>query len=141
MASIIFTAKDIFDQDFKREVRGYNKDEVNEFLDDVIKDYETYAKYDLTKDFIDPDGIEKTPHDYLYFQAMAEAKEAMYDYLIKRDNVTKQDLKNNETIKAYQELAEIVTMESGHSISKSGINHYFRKIRDLVNKHKEKNEN
>ena len=37
MASIIFTAKDIFDQDFKREVRGYSKDEVNEFLDDVIK--------------------------------------------------------------------------------------------------------
>lgn len=30
----------------------------------------------------------------------------MYDYLIKRDNVTKQDLKNNETVKAYQELAE-----------------------------------
>ncbi len=24
----------------KNEVRGYNKDEVNEFLDDVIKDYE-----------------------------------------------------------------------------------------------------
>lgn len=43
MASIIFTAKDIFDQDFKREVRGYSKDEVNEFLDDVIKDYETYT--------------------------------------------------------------------------------------------------
>ena len=42
MASIIFTAKDIFDQDFKREVRGYNKDEVNEFLDDVIKDYGVY---------------------------------------------------------------------------------------------------
>ena len=43
MASIIFTAKDIFDQDFKREVRGYSKAEVDEFLDDVIKDYETYA--------------------------------------------------------------------------------------------------
>lgn len=42
---------------------------------------------------------------------------------------------------SYQELAEIVTMESGHSISKSGINHYFRKIKDLVNKHKEKNKN
>ena len=40
---------------------------------------------------------------------------------------------------SYQELAEIVTMESGHSISKSGINHYFRKIKDLVNRHKEKN--
>ena len=43
MASIIFTAKDIFDQDFKREVRGYSKSEVDEFLDDIIKDYETYA--------------------------------------------------------------------------------------------------
>ena len=42
-ASIIFTAKDIFEQDFGREVRGYSKAEVDEFLDDVIKDYETYA--------------------------------------------------------------------------------------------------
>ena len=43
MASIIFTAKDIFEQDLGREVRGYSKAEVDEFLDDVIKDYETYA--------------------------------------------------------------------------------------------------
>ena len=43
MASIIFTPKDIFDQDFKTAVRGYSKQEVDEFLDDVIKDYETYA--------------------------------------------------------------------------------------------------
>lgn len=43
MASIIYTPKDIFDQDFKVGVRGYSKVEVDEFLDDVIKDYETYA--------------------------------------------------------------------------------------------------
>ena len=43
MASIIFTPKDIFDQDFKTAVRGYSKQEVDEFLDDVIKDYETYS--------------------------------------------------------------------------------------------------
>ena len=36
MASIIYTPKDIFEQDFKVGVRGYNKVE-------VIKDYETYA--------------------------------------------------------------------------------------------------
>ena len=42
MASIIFSAKDIFEQEFGREVRGYRKVEVDEFLDDVIKDYETY---------------------------------------------------------------------------------------------------
>ena len=43
MASIIFSAKDIFEQEFGREVRGYSRAEVDEFLDDVIKDYETYA--------------------------------------------------------------------------------------------------
>ena len=43
MASIIFSAKDIFEQEFGREVRGYSKAEVDEFLDDVIKDYEAYA--------------------------------------------------------------------------------------------------
>ena len=43
MASIHFTAKDIYDQDFNSEVRGFSKVEVNEFLDDVIKDYETYS--------------------------------------------------------------------------------------------------
>ena len=43
MASIIFSAKDIFEQEFGREVRWYSKVEVDEFLDDVIKDYETYA--------------------------------------------------------------------------------------------------
>jgi len=42
MASIIFTPKDIFDQDFKTAVRGYSKQEVDEFLDDVIKDYGVY---------------------------------------------------------------------------------------------------
>lgn len=40
---LVFSAKDIFEQEFGREVRGYNKVEVDEFLDDVIKDYETYA--------------------------------------------------------------------------------------------------
>ena len=43
MASIMYTPKDIFEQEFGREVRGYSKAEVDEFLDDVIKDYETYA--------------------------------------------------------------------------------------------------
>ena len=47
MASIIFTAKDIFDQDFKREVRGYNKDEVNSFMREVSDEFASLqAKYD-----------------------------------------------------------------------------------------------
>ncbi|EHJ51894.1 cell division regulator GpsB [Streptococcus macacae] len=42
MANIIYTPKEIFEQDFKVSVRGFNRKEVDEFLDDVIKDYETY---------------------------------------------------------------------------------------------------
>lgn len=42
MASIIYSPKDIFEQEFKTSMRGYDKKEVDEFLDDVIKDYESY---------------------------------------------------------------------------------------------------
>ncbi len=38
-----------------------------------------------------------------------------------------------------QELADIISSETGRQIGKSGINHYFIKIRKLVEKHKEKN--
>lgn len=37
---------------------------------------------------------------------------------------------------SYQELAEIVSLETERKISKSGINHYFRKIKELVDRHK-----
>ncbi len=42
MASIIYSPKDIFEQEFKVSMRGYDKREIDEFLDDVIKDYESY---------------------------------------------------------------------------------------------------
>ena len=37
-----------------------------------------------------------------------------------------------------QELANIITTETGRQIGKSGINHYFIKIKKLVERHKEK---
>ncbi|TWT14663.1 cell division regulator GpsB [Streptococcus sp. sy010] len=43
MASIILSPKDIFEQEFKTVMRGFDKKEVDEFLDDVIKDYETFS--------------------------------------------------------------------------------------------------
>lgn len=42
MASIIFTTKDILEKDFKTEFRGYDKNEVNDFLDEIMKDYDAY---------------------------------------------------------------------------------------------------
>ena len=42
MATINFTTKDIYEQDFKIGFRGYDQDEVNDFLDQIMKDYDAY---------------------------------------------------------------------------------------------------
>ncbi|GAJ26136.1 MULTISPECIES: cell division regulator GpsB [Liquorilactobacillus] len=44
MEKINFTPKDIVNKHFKPKMRGYDPADVDEFLDDVIKDYETYSK-------------------------------------------------------------------------------------------------
>ncbi|RXI97813.1 cell division regulator GpsB [Anaerobacillus alkaliphilus] len=38
------TPKEILEKEFKTSLKGYNQDEVDKFLDIVIKDYEMYQK-------------------------------------------------------------------------------------------------
>ena len=40
---------------------------------------------------------------------------------------------------SYQELSEVISMETSYRITKSGINHHFIKMRDLIERHKNKN--
>jgi DivIVA domain-containing protein len=42
--SIHLSAKQILEKDFKTGLRGYQQDEVDKFLDLVIKDYEAFQK-------------------------------------------------------------------------------------------------
>lgn len=42
MADFKFTPKDIYEADFDKKMRGYDPEQVDELLDDVIQDYETY---------------------------------------------------------------------------------------------------
>ncbi|KPG71659.1 cell division regulator GpsB [Enterococcus sp. RIT-PI-f] len=44
MANLIYSPKDILQQEFKTKMRGYDPVEVDEFLDNIIKDYENYNK-------------------------------------------------------------------------------------------------
>ncbi|MDR1605901.1 MAG: cell division regulator GpsB [Streptococcaceae bacterium] len=44
MATYNFTPKDIYDADFDIKMRGYDKDQVNDLLDDVIVDYERFQE-------------------------------------------------------------------------------------------------
>lgn len=65
-------------------------------------------------------------------------------YLKKHNLIDLLDERSKDIIKyrekypetSYQELAEIVSLETEKKITKSGINHYFRKIKELVNRHK-----
>lgn len=41
---IRLTAKEILEKDFKTSFRGYNKDEIDKYLDFIIKDYEYFQK-------------------------------------------------------------------------------------------------
>lgn len=41
-SKVKLTAKDILEKDFKTSMRGYNPDEVDQFLDLIIKDYEAF---------------------------------------------------------------------------------------------------
>ena len=44
MAEKNLTAKDILQKDFTRDFRGYKTTEVDEYLDSIIRDYDSYQK-------------------------------------------------------------------------------------------------
>ena len=44
MENINYAPKDILQKEFKQKMRGYDPNDVDGFLDDVIKDYETFNK-------------------------------------------------------------------------------------------------
>ena len=44
MPEVSLNAKEILQKEFKSKMRGYDPEEVDEFLDQVIKDYEAYNK-------------------------------------------------------------------------------------------------
>lgn len=80
-------------------------------------DYETYLAYDITKDFKAPAAVVADTKGYLYYTVMDEAKKRMYDYLLKRDKVTDHELKNDETVAAYKDLAEKELRSGGYTVT------------------------
>ncbi|HEM6303671.1 penicillin-binding protein PBP1B [Streptococcus suis] len=85
------------------------------------EEYETYKAYDIKQDFIAPAPVTADTKDYLYYEVMEEADQVMFDYLVKRDNVSENDLKNDETKAAYEELARQELSQGGYTI-KSTVN-------------------
>ena len=81
------------------------------------EDYDKYKDYDFKKDFLPSGSVSDTSRDYLYFATLAEATDRMYDYLIQRDNVSAQELKNESIQKAYHDLATKEIENGGYKIT------------------------
>lgn len=81
------------------------------------EEYDQYKNYNLKQDFLPSGSINVVSRDYLYFTAMAEATDRMYDYLVQQDNVSSQELKNESIQKAYHERAEQELSNGGYKIT------------------------
>ena len=81
------------------------------------EDYETYKAYDIKKDFLPAENVSITAKGFLYFSALDEATNLMYDYLVQKDNVSAQELKNESIQKSYRELAEKEIQNGGYRIT------------------------
>lgn len=96
------------------------------------EDYETYLAYDIKKDFIAPAPILKDTKDYLYYAVLSEAEDIMYRYLIKRDQVSSQDLKNDETVKAYKDLAKQALSQGGYTVTSTVHKNIYGAMQSVV---------
>ena len=81
------------------------------------EDYETYKAYDIKQDFLPAESVNVASRGYLYFTALDEATNLMYDYLVQKDNVSAQELKNESIQKSYRELAEKEIQNGGYRIT------------------------
>ena len=81
------------------------------------EEYDQYKDYNLKQDFLPSGSINAVSRDYLYFTAMSEATDRMYDYLVQQDNVSSQELKNESIQKAYHERAELELSNGGYKIT------------------------
>ena len=81
------------------------------------EEYDQYKDYNLKQDFLPSGSINAVSRDYLYFTAMSEATDRMYDYLIQQDNVSSQELKKEAIQKAYHERAEQELSNGGYKIT------------------------
>lgn len=96
------------------------------------EEYETYLAYDIKSDFKAPNPVTADTKDYLYYAVMDEAEEIMYQYLVKRDQVSENDLKNDETVAAYQELAKQELSQGGYTVTSTVDKNLYAAMQSVV---------
>lgn len=135
----MLTPLDIHNQEFKRSFRGYNEDEIDEFLDRVVKDYEQLYRENVElKETIDRlktkvehfQHIENTLHNTLVV-AQETAEEVKLnakkesELILKEAKVTGQRLIDEASDKVRQRIAEYEELQQQTQL-------YRTKMRTLV---------
>ncbi|PCR99762.1 transglycosylase domain-containing protein [Lactococcus fujiensis] len=100
---------------------GINRQKIvlfNLYRNDYISkaDYDKYVAYDISKEFLQPAAASEKSHGYLYNVVYNQAVEEIYNYLVKKDNVSATDLGNDSTKAAYKAQAEQDLQNKGYTV-------------------------
>lgn len=88
---IQLNAKDIYEKDFKTEFRGYSQQEVDEFLDVVIQDYDAFQQ-EIQRLQQENDRLKKSSgeqHQHTRMRAPQQNTQVNYDVLKRLSNLEK----------------------------------------------------
>ena len=85
---IQLNGKEILEKDFKTTMRGYNQDEVDEFLDIIINDYEKFQQQ-IEKLQLENERLKKR-FDQPSTRANQQNTQSNYDVLMRLSNLEKE---------------------------------------------------
>ncbi len=80
-------------------------------------DYEKYRAVDISKEFLPSKPQDSVAHGYLYNVVYNEALKHVYDYLIKKDEVSATEQGNDSTKQKYREMAAQALQTGGYTIT------------------------
>lgn len=86
---IQLTETDILEKDFKKSMRGYNEEDVDEFLDIIIKDYEAFAQ-EITRLKQENERFRKSVEQPKTRKQPVAPAQANYDVLKRLSNLEKE---------------------------------------------------
>ncbi|MFC6346306.1 transglycosylase domain-containing protein [Vagococcus carniphilus] len=111
-----------FKKDFKLGLNRKNDVLFNMYREKMIneKEYEEAKKYDLTKDFKQPEPPKSDDSGFLYNYLYDEAARVTMPIYYERDGLTDKDIaESNELEKKYQEIAKRELRQNGYTIKSS----------------------
>lgn len=86
---IQLTETDILEKDFKKSMRGYNEEDVDEFLDIIIKDYEAFTQ-EITRLKQENERFRKSVEQPKTRKQPVAPAQANYDVLKRLSNLEKE---------------------------------------------------